>query len=250
MNIKKLLSIGTLTSIAVAAICLVLARNGLVILAIIMLVLRDFMHAYSNDDDDLLTSVLPRAGWLITGISLCLLIALTANLAVQIGLAVLIAAWRLFLYPPAGTDQRLAIIACAIAQALAVTAIFTAEAFWHWPGIVVLVLIWLVSYAIARNVMIAVNEKNYTVLAAGWALIACEVSWVLTLWMVSYIMPGGVLIIPQATILIMSMAYCYGSIYLAHRAGRLSRARLAEYAIIGIGLLLVVISGTKWNGSI
>ena len=89
-----------------------------------------------------------------------------------------------------------------------------------------------------------------SVLAAAWALVAAEISWVLVRWLFVYVMPQGYLLIPQAAVVLAAMGYVFGSIYMAQRDGKLSRSRLTEYVLIGLILIAIVITGTPWRGSL
>ena len=83
-----------------------------------------------------------------------------------------------------------------------------------------------------------------------WALIAAECAWVFWLWLVNYVIFNGFLIVPQAALVLTALGYCLAGIYTSHRRSQLSRARLVEYLMIALIMLVVVIAGTKWNGVI
>jgi hypothetical protein len=187
--------------------------------------------------------------WLVAPISLVLMMALAPKPSTQIVLAVCLAAWWWWSHKE--PLKRWAwLVTAGLSQTLLLTALFAGIVLHHWPVWVVLVLVWGGSFLLAEQLLVRLEERQERILASAWALIVAELSWVFSVWLVSYITPGGYFIIPQATIIIMSIGYCFTSIYLAHRGGRLSKARLAEYAIIGLGLVSIVIAGTKWNGSI
>jgi hypothetical protein len=180
--------------------------------------------------------------------SLTVLLALNSHLNGQLLLVVGHASWRY--YQAAGSDSpRFPILSAGWLQFISLAAIFTAEAVWHWPIIIVLILGYLTSITIALN-FFAAGERAVRALAAAWGLIVAEASFVFSVWLVQYVMPKGILLIPQSAVVITALGYCFGSIYLAHNTSKLSRARLAEYAIIGLCLIVIVIAGTKWNGSI
>jgi hypothetical protein len=187
--------------------------------------------------------------WLVAPMSIGIMMILAPKPATQLALAVGLWAWWWWSHKE--PHKRWAwLVTAGLSQALLVTALFAGIALRHWSVLLVLVLVWAGSFLIAEQLLVRLEERQIRVLASAWALIVAELSWVFSVWLVSYITPGGYFIIPQATIVIMSLAYCFLSIYLAHRSGRLSRARLAEYAIIGLGLVFIVIAGTKWNGSV
>ena len=135
-------------------------------------------------------------------------------------------------------------------QFLGLWGIFLAAGVWQWPDLVVLVLTWLVSYSLAVGLLRSLKDKSATVLAASWALICTQAAWVFTVWLVNYLVGGGWLVVPQPAIVLTALGYCFGGIYLSHHRTQLSRARLTEYLLIGLSLIIIVIAGTKWNGSV
>jgi hypothetical protein len=132
---------------------------------------------------------------------------------------------------------------------MSLTAIFSANAIWHWPALLTLIAVYVTSLVVARS-FFAEGERAARALAAAWGLIVAECSYIFSVWLVHYVLPGGVLLVPQAAIVITALGYCFGSIYLAHTSSKLSKARLAEYAIIGLCLIVIVITGTRWSGQI
>ena len=193
-------------------------------------------------------SILSRLGIeLILGLSLVILVMLNRLWPTEILLGAVYLAWRLSGDRPDNLKLRLWRLGTAFFVALA--AIFTATAIWRWPALVVVALAWLVSWLVARE-LLAPGERGAAALAAAWALIVAEIAYLFAIWLVSYILPGGSLIVPQAAIVLVALGYCFMSIYIAHINAKLSRSRLAEYVIIGLCLLIIVMAGTKWNGAI
>jgi hypothetical protein len=87
-------------------------------------------------------------------------------------------------------------------------------------------------------------------MAATWALVCTEISWVLLRWLFTYTVTGGYILVPQPMLILTALAYCFGSIYVSQRKGSLSRARLTEYLLIGLILIAIVVTGTPWRGSL
>ena len=135
-------------------------------------------------------------------------------------------------------------------QFLASWAIFLAAGVWQWPDVIILLLTWSSSFLVARQMLVDLGEKAHNLLAGAWALICSQAAWVFTVWLVNYLLLGGAVIVPQPAIVLTALGYCFGGIYLAHLRVQLSRGRLAEYLLIGLSLLMIVIAGTKWNGSV
>lgn len=135
-------------------------------------------------------------------------------------------------------------------QFLSLWAIFLAAAIWRLPDLVVLVAVWVVSYFISRQMLERLGEKTARLLAAAWALTCAQAAWLFVIWLVNYTLIGGWLIVPQPAVVLTALGYCFGGIYLAHLRSQLSRTRLTEYLLIGLSLMMIVIAGTKWNGSV
>ncbi len=179
---------------------------------------------------------------------LVLLLALNTSLVGQIILAIGYGLWRL------GRSHYASSASFQVWQAgwlqfSALAAAFGAEAIWHWPVVLVLAMVYLASLVIARA-FFSGGERAVGALAAAWGLIVVEASLLFSVWLVQYVLPKGVLLVPQPAVVITVLGYCFGSIYMAHSRSRLSRARLAEYAIIGLCLVVIVIAGTRWSGAI
>lgn len=191
---------------------------------------------------------LPLALLAIGLISLELVLALNHNLVGQL-LVVAGYSWWRWAQQADQPGLRFTIWQAGWLEFISLTAIFSAEAIWHWPVILVLVAVYVTSVAIARS-FFAEGERAAQALAAAWGLIVAESSYIFSIWLVHYVLPGGVLLVPQAAVVITALGYCFGSIYLAHTSSKLSKARLAEYAIIGLCLIVIVIAGTKWSGQI
>ncbi len=135
-------------------------------------------------------------------------------------------------------------------QAVAFEALFLMAAVWHTPRPVLLALIWITVYATTYQLLAGRQERAAGLLAAAWALAATEAAWVFLTWLVSYIAPGQYIIVPQPTLVLTALAYCFGNIYAAQRRGLLNRSRLTEYLLIGLILIWIVIAGTPWRGTL
>lgn len=181
-------------------------------------------------------------------VSTVIVLALNGNLLGQILVVLSYGLWRLGVAFYAKT-QNFQVWQAGWLEFLALSAVFGAEAIWHWPVILVLIAVYLASIAIARA-FLASRERAARALATAWGLIVAEASFVFSIWLVQYVLPHDLFLIPQPAVVITALGYCFGSIYLAHASSRLSKARLAEYAIIGLCLVTIVIAGTRWNGSI
>lgn len=147
-------------------------------------------------------------------------------------------------------NQLSAAAAAMLMQGLSLTIVFLAAAFWHIPDAIVVAASWAASFVTASWYLQVNEERAGRLLAAAWALIVTEITWVLAVWQVNYIIGNGYVIIPQAVIIVLGVGYVMGSIHSAHTAKRLSRRRLIEYVAIAGVLLAIVVAGTHWKGSL
>ena len=193
-------------------------------------------------------SAIERATWAIALASLVVVATINGNI---IGQAIVVAGYALWQfgkqYYPKSTQFQVA--QAGWLEFMALMATFGAEAVWRWPVALILIMVYAASLAIALD-FFTDGGRAVRALAATWGLIVTEASLVFSIWLVNYVLPHGVLLIPQPAVVITAIGYCFGSIYLAHAGSKLSKGRLAEYAIIGLCLVVIVIAGTRWSGAI
>lgn len=167
----------------------------------------------------------------------------------QLVLTVLYAAWLVWLRR-LRLQSRTSLFVLAVQQTSVTAAIFLAAAFWRWPESLVVILTWATIAGTTWWYLKVVGERAAAIMAAAWALVAAEIAWVLFTWQVTYVIAGGAIIIPQATLVLLGTGYCFASIFQSHTEKRLSRRRLIEYVAISGVLLAIVIAGTRWNGTV
>jgi hypothetical protein len=196
--------------------------------------------------------LLERAPAILVGAATALIIAVSIRQATQIAFAVLYAVWRW--QSVQRPDLTRSLPNLLFMQALLLQGLFLVAAEWRGeqgvPEWVVLLLIWLGSYLAVYATLSSRQERAAGVMAATWALVAAEISWVLLRWLHVYTLTGGYLLVPLPVLILTGIGYCYGSIYQSQRQGKLSRARLAEYIFIGLILIAIVVFGTPWRGNL
>lgn len=181
-------------------------------------------------------------------ISIALLLLLAPVLQTVIIMALLGLGWLVWLrLAPRGWHPP---VVALTNQFFSLWAIFLAAAIWRLPNLVVLAAIWGASFLISRQMLQQLGEKTATLLAAAWALTCAQAAWLFAIWLVNYTLLGGWVIVPQPAVVLTALGYCFGGIYIAHLRAQLSRTRLTEYLLIGLSLMMIVIAGTKWNGSV
>ena len=186
---------------------------------------------------------------LVVGLSATLIIASVPRQATQVAVAVLYGAWLVWreLEPPKAPTKLVQLL---LVQAVMFEAIFLMAAIWPIPSPVILIMVWAGSYFTVYAALIQRGDKSAGVIAATWGVIAAEVSWILLMWLITYTMHGGYVLVPQPALILTALAYIFGSILSSSRQGNLSRGRLGEYMVIGLVLVMIVVLGTSWRGNV
>lgn len=193
-------------------------------------------------------SFLERTPLIAMGMSVAIIISIAPKALTQLALIVFYIGWRYWMeHDP---ERRHDLVNTVVIMAASFEAIFLASAIWHLPRLLVMALVWATIYGLSYQALRVRGEVSAQLMAAVWALVGAEASWLFLTWQVSYIMPNSYLIVPQAVVVLTALGYCFGGILMSQRRGELSRARLAEYLVIGGILIAIVIAGTPWRGTI
>jgi hypothetical protein len=192
---------------------------------------------------------LERMSAILIGSSLALFIAVSPRVLTQVAFSMLYVVWAIW-WESKEHDVKTTLINLLVVQIAVFEALFLMSAVWRSTEWIVLILVWGGCYLSVYSALTLRAERMAGVMAATWALVATEISWVFLRWLFVYTLPGGYLLVPQPTIVLTAIAYCFGSIYISQRQGNLSRGRLTEYLLIGLILITIVITGTPWRGSL
>jgi hypothetical protein len=186
--------------------------------------------------------------FILGGGSIAVIIALSPRALTQIFFGVSYVIWRSWRSLSPGREQSFSEI--LILLGFVFEAIFLAAAVWRTPAWICLIVLYATSYLLVYQGLHARGDRLARVLAATWSLIVVEVSWVFLTWLVTYVLGGTFLIVPQAALILTGLAYCFGGIYLSQRQQALTRGRLAEYLLIALLLVIIVASSTPWRGTL
>lgn len=243
-----------ITRLVMAGAVLLLSHYNYSWIAVI-LVVAPVLYGWARRDRDL-SYVLARTPDLIIGLSVVMLlglrrppygqVVLPVSTQIIITLAYIVG---LLWIQRLRSKSEVSLVVTALQQAASTTALFLAAAFWQWPEVLVVAGTWVAVFGSTHWYLTGRGERVAVIMSAAYALVAAEVAWVLYAWQVNYVLPGNVLIIPQTTLVLFGLGYCFASIYHSHKEKRLSRRRLVEFVVIAGALLAVVIAGTHWNGS-
>lgn len=234
-----------------AGIVFVLGRRsglwGVAVLLVVALELRGLWLPGYKQVKSRVTAAWDRMPGILLGVSATLIVALVVREATQIAVAALYFLWLLW------RERDLASVSTSfvnllIVQAAMFEAIFLMAAIWQTPSWVVIALVWAGAYVSVYGTLFKREDRSAGVMAATWGVIAAEVAWVLQLWLITYTMRGGYVLVPQPALILTALAYVFGSILTSSRQGILSRARLTEYLLIAVILVMIVVLGTSWQG--
>jgi hypothetical protein len=93
-----------------------------------------------------------------------------------------------------------------VALFVGITAIFVMS--YGWIASPVVLLVWLVGYAVARHVLSSYDEESHILLLSlAWGLALAEIGWIAYHWTIAYKLPiaAGVLL-PQVSLVV----FCFG----------------------------------------
>ena len=168
-------------------------------------------------------------------------ISSTQILAVQSAWTLLYIAWLLFLKPQ---SKRIYVIAQAgVALFVGITAIYAMT--YDWIATPVVLLTWLVGYAVARHVLGSYDEESHmTLLSLASGLVFAEIGWCAYHWTKAYQLPISTGIpLPQVSIILLCLGFvlskAYDSYY-HHDKVRINDIILPLLFTIGITVVLIL----------
>jgi hypothetical protein len=218
-------------------------------LVVVAIELRDLRPGGQVEAGQRAAALWERLPGLIMGLSVTLVVALMLREATQLAVVVLYGAWLAWReFNPREVSKSL--VQLLVIQAVMFEAIFLMAAMWQTPSWLTLVLVWAGAYGGVYATLKSRGDRSAGVMAATWGVIATEVAWVLQLWLITYAMRGGFVLVPQPALILTALAYVFGSVLASSRQGNLSRARLAEYMLIALVLVVIVVVGTSWRGNV
>lgn len=158
----------------------------------------------------------------------------------QIIITVLYILWLLFLKPR--SKRSLVVMQAGVAAFIGVTALFVVS--FTWPSSLVVLVMWLIGYAVARHVLTAYEETHVLFLSLLWGFVFAEFGWLAYHWAVAYAIPGLVGIkIPQIAIILLAISFvverAYES-YSRHKSVRLADVMLPLLLSASVVVLLLL----------
>lgn len=143
-----------------------------------------------------------------------LLFTASGALAAQILITLLYIGWLLYLKPK--SRRSMVVAQAGVALFFGVTALYTVS--FTWPAFAVVVLMWLIGYAVTRHALSAYDEKMTVLYALVGGLVMAELGWITYHWTAAYSVPfAGQIQIPQVAILAIATAFALEVIHRAYR---------------------------------
>lgn len=199
----------------------------------------------------------------MVGISVVTLMLLTAAATPFVGimLALLFSVWLLVLKPH--TAQRWVLVQAAVAQFIALTALFSlAHSFELKPFVtdssaLTVIIAWLIGYMSARHALGSFKgEEERSLLSLIWGFVVAELAWLAHHWTIAYSIYQGVgpsenqLMIPQIAIIVTLLGFMVIRWYEAfHSLDDKKAAKDARAATIFATVVLAILL-TFFNGSL
>ncbi len=144
-------------------------------------------------------------------------------------------------------------ILALILTGLTTSFLTVAMAYWRLPGIIALPLMFITSVVVGLWWLLGLvkaGQKNMLQLAVIWGLLATEILWIYSHWIVVYQLPRLNLVVSQSSIILMAMAYSIGGIYYYRLSRRLTPQIILEYLSVSVIVCIVTLVFTRWVTSI
>lgn len=185
---------------------------------------------------------------IIVGIStVILLYGASGILWLQIFLTILYVVWLLLIKPR--SSRRYVAIQAGVAVFLGVTAL--SMTMYAWDTSIFVVAMWVIGYVSVRHVLGSYEEPLTMMYSLVGGVIAAELGWIGSHWMVAYPLPGfGMIQFSQlalfATLLCLIAERAYASY---HRHGIVRRADIIAPVLLTVAVMVVVYVLAVLNGS-
>jgi len=128
-------------------------------------------------------------------------------------LTILYIVWLLIIKPR--SSRAFMHIQAAIAVFLGTTALFSLS--YDWPSMIVVALMWVIGYGVARHSFSSYEEENTELLSVAWGIVFAELGWLVYQWTVAYV-PFGLtsLIVPRAALSLLCISLVASKAYDAY----------------------------------
>jgi hypothetical protein len=150
--------------------------------------------------------ILSNAVDLIVSIGLVVLLyAASGAVMIQVVIALLYAAWLLFLKPR--SKRQFVIAQAGVGLFIGITAVTVVSADWYLPFVVI--AYWAIGYSAARHVVLAYGEQAHvSFLSLLWGFVVAELGWLTYHWTIAYgLSTSATLQLPQVSIIVLLLGF-------------------------------------------
>lgn len=176
----------------------------------------------------------------IVGVSTVLFLYQAADqLAVQIVLTILYAAWLLFVKPQ--SKRSYVALQAFVGQVVGITAI--AQVSPSFPASLVVLLAWMVSYSAARHILSIQHETHINFLSLLWGFFIAELMWLTYHWTIGYVVVGS-LQLPQVAVIVALLSFLSERFYASFRRhGQVQMGDILLPALLSVSVIVVLLAG-------
>jgi len=162
------------------------------------------------------------------------------SLVLQIILTLAYAAWLILLRPQ--SKRKYIVAQAALALFAGISTIYSIS--YGWIASVVVLLVWLVGYSVARHVINTYDDEAHPViLSLAWGFILAEIGWIVYHWTMAYRLPIiNNFLLPQFTIIAMCFGFLTYKVYKSYSQGeKIKLADIILPLIFTVSIIAVLI---------
>lgn len=162
-------------------------------------------------------------------------------LPVQIILAVLHAAWLIFLKPQ--HKEIFIVFQAAVAQFVGIMALLSVAN--TLPLAITILFAFIIGYAAARHILLIHEEKQMNIIALAWGLVVSEICFAAWHWTIAYSITP-LIAIPQGAIIVIMLGfavYCFYDSFRRHKKVRSEDIILPTFFSSFVILILLILGG-------
>lgn len=178
---------------------------------------------------------------IIVGLSVvALLYAASGALGVQIVITTFFAIWLLFIKPR--SKRSYVTFQAGTATFLGVTTLFMES--YAWPGVVIVLLMWLIGYATARHIISHYHEPDRAFFAMLWGLVVAELGWLSYHWAFAYDLPGvSGIELSQTALIVLVLGFLADKTYDSYHRneGAIQSSDVILPAVFSASVILVIL---------
>jgi len=159
------------------------------------------------------------------------------TLVAQLILTIIYIVWLLLLRPQ---SKRPYIAAqSGVALFVGITTIYSIS--HGWPASLVVILVWLVGYAVARHILNNYDDEVHTtLLSLAWGLVLAEIGWLAYHWTIAYNLPIlSNILLPQVSIIMLCLGFLTYQAYNSY--SRYNKVRMTDVILPLIFTICIII---------